>query len=625
MANILKLQDDLKGLPDNALIQYAQSPNGQVPQYLVLGELQRRKTMREEYQQSQTQAPQSTVAEDLEQGLGSVAPQEAPQEVPQEAPQEQPVVQAAAGGLADLDVPDHMFQEHNMAGGGIVAFDEGGHVPRYAGNTDGSLVRSTMTKERFYSLSPEEQQAYLDEMQLRALQKDELGIETVNPELYALGAGKLGLSGVSGVGKYLAGRYPRFSTIGGKNWAYGPGGAGEITSGIAKDVGKSALYPFKLAAERPFLTTAGGVGAASLFGGSDMPDGTKERKMLFPSEGKQPAMQMSPEQAATVLNKNSEVLNTGILSPRGRAGDGSAPKVPGVSDQQYDPTKFELPIAPTIPRTTIDIPKELGVQDWFEENKESLKAAGIDPEYYSKKETKYKERVGKLGEDKKTAGLMALTEFGFRLAGSKSPYFGQAAGEAGVGALQTYSGEMKDLKKREDALQDAQDRNEDAKYLLARGDAGRAQDAIEKRNERVQLAKTKQAEIDANREQVIATLANQIKITGMNNANSMAIARMQIDGQREVARMQRELGLDNAMATTLVTTATKNFEALLGPELVKAKVNPEYVIDSNVINSAWATAMAQAGQAVRQAKGSASGVQSSAPTGNMPPLSSFQK
>jgi hypothetical protein len=152
MANILKLQDDLKGLPDNALIQYAQSPNGQVPQYLVLGELQRRKAMREEYQQSQTQAPQSTVAEDLEQGLGSVAPQGQPQEAPQqpqEAPQEQPVVQAAAGGLADLDVPDHMFQEHNMAGGGIVAFDEGGHVPRYAGNTDGSLVGSPFSRSPF--------------------------------------------------------------------------------------------------------------------------------------------------------------------------------------------------------------------------------------------------------------------------------------------------------------------------------------------------------------------------------------------------------------------------------------------------------------------------------------------
>jgi hypothetical protein len=109
----------------------------------------------------------------------------------------------------------------------------------------------------------------------------------------------------------------------------------------------------------------------------------------------------------------------------------------------------------------------------------------------------------------------------------------------------------------------------------------------------------------------------------MNNSNSMAIARMQVNGQMEVAKLQRELGLDNAMATTLVTTATKNFESLLGPELIKAKTNPDYVIDSNVISTAWATSLAQARQAVSQAKGSVSGVQSTAPTGGLPPLSSF--
>jgi hypothetical protein len=40
-------------------------------------------------------------------------------------------MQAAHGGLAELHVPDHMFQEHNMAGGGIVAFDEGGPVKHF--------------------------------------------------------------------------------------------------------------------------------------------------------------------------------------------------------------------------------------------------------------------------------------------------------------------------------------------------------------------------------------------------------------------------------------------------------------------------------------------------------------
>ena len=123
MANILKLQDQLKGLPDRALMQYAQNPTGEVPQYLVLGELQRRKNMRDEFQQSQAQAPQKTVAEDLtQQGIAQLQPQ--PQMQPQMQPQRQP-------GVAALPVPDTMFQEQSMAGGGIVAFDDGGEVDKY--------------------------------------------------------------------------------------------------------------------------------------------------------------------------------------------------------------------------------------------------------------------------------------------------------------------------------------------------------------------------------------------------------------------------------------------------------------------------------------------------------------
>jgi hypothetical protein len=121
MANILKLQDQLKGLPDTALVQYAQNPDGNVPQYLILGELQRRKTMRDEYQQSQAQAPQKTVAEDLAGGVAQLQP------AMQQPQPQQPVGQ----GVASLPVPDNMFQEQNMAGGGIVAFEDGGEVERF--------------------------------------------------------------------------------------------------------------------------------------------------------------------------------------------------------------------------------------------------------------------------------------------------------------------------------------------------------------------------------------------------------------------------------------------------------------------------------------------------------------
>ena len=106
--NIIKLQDELRGVPDNALIGYVQNPTGHVPSYLALSELQRRKDMRAKYQQQQ--APESSVADDLEQ-----------EATPQPQPQQ-------AQGVASLPVPETMYQEDNFASGGIVSFDDGGEA-----------------------------------------------------------------------------------------------------------------------------------------------------------------------------------------------------------------------------------------------------------------------------------------------------------------------------------------------------------------------------------------------------------------------------------------------------------------------------------------------------------------
>jgi hypothetical protein len=102
--NINKLQADLQHVPDQALIGYVQNPNGEVPSYLALAELSRRKKIRAAGPEQQPQAAKPSVA----------------QQLVQEA-QPQP-------GLAQLPVPEHMFNEKTMAAGGIVAFDGGGNV-----------------------------------------------------------------------------------------------------------------------------------------------------------------------------------------------------------------------------------------------------------------------------------------------------------------------------------------------------------------------------------------------------------------------------------------------------------------------------------------------------------------
>ena len=111
--NIIQIQNDLKNVSDQALVNYVQQPNGQVPSFLALGELNRRKEMRQDY--AKNNPPKSTVAQDLEQsapkdqGLGMLArhPMQA------EAPQSQ--------GVANLPTGE-MFNEKNFATGGIVAF-----------------------------------------------------------------------------------------------------------------------------------------------------------------------------------------------------------------------------------------------------------------------------------------------------------------------------------------------------------------------------------------------------------------------------------------------------------------------------------------------------------------------
>lgn len=86
--NIIEMEDMVKGLPDQLLMQEAQAPSGRIPQFLALSEVQRRKEMRDRFQQ---QAPQATVKDQiLQSGIAAALPQGAPGMPPQMPPQGQP-------------------------------------------------------------------------------------------------------------------------------------------------------------------------------------------------------------------------------------------------------------------------------------------------------------------------------------------------------------------------------------------------------------------------------------------------------------------------------------------------------------------------------------------------------
>lgn len=155
--NLIQIQEHLKDLPTQAIMSYANGQNPEVPPYMALGEMNRRKSM----EQRAAQAPDSSIKDKLESelsqqtalpGIGqgmnmrmnpagmpqpmqAAQPQMAPRMQPMQVPpmaQKMPPQQMsqpgaipagapgmAGGGLANLPIRRRMF---NYAPGGIVAF-----------------------------------------------------------------------------------------------------------------------------------------------------------------------------------------------------------------------------------------------------------------------------------------------------------------------------------------------------------------------------------------------------------------------------------------------------------------------------------------------------------------------
>ena len=157
--NLIEISEQLKDVPDRFLMKEVQAPSGAYPAYLVVAELGRRKRMRDT---AMKERPETTVTEDLTQPSPeqlqmamaqmqqpqtmSGMPQMAPAPMAPQAPQAQMMSQQAprlnAGIMAtpqateELSAQDAMAAQQmmppvGMAGGGLVAFNEGGKVKKF--------------------------------------------------------------------------------------------------------------------------------------------------------------------------------------------------------------------------------------------------------------------------------------------------------------------------------------------------------------------------------------------------------------------------------------------------------------------------------------------------------------
>lgn len=132
--NIIELQDNLKDLPDSALMQEMQMPTGNMPQFLVLSELKRRKRMRDEYQRQQA-ADMPTVAEEVMTAAG--APQQGLTAIARNMAPNSSIAQNTSADMAVQREPTRMPQM--MADGGILKMARGGIFAQPTGQ-DGTYI-----------------------------------------------------------------------------------------------------------------------------------------------------------------------------------------------------------------------------------------------------------------------------------------------------------------------------------------------------------------------------------------------------------------------------------------------------------------------------------------------------
>lgn len=133
--NLIQIQEHLKEIPMDALIQYANQSNPEIPPWLALTEIQRRNKVQEQVQPPEASVKEQIERKAVEQGINQLAADQARQQqasqqlaqqmtepsgqVPEGVPEP---VQMASGGIASVPVGD-IFK---FDGGGIVTFAGGG-------------------------------------------------------------------------------------------------------------------------------------------------------------------------------------------------------------------------------------------------------------------------------------------------------------------------------------------------------------------------------------------------------------------------------------------------------------------------------------------------------------------
>jgi hypothetical protein len=437
----MSIGKNLSYISQQKLIDYVKNPElaaaASIPAASALFELQQRVVKDKELaalkaKEAMAQGPQSvadkTIAASQEQGLPAAM---------NFAQNNQPMDD---GGVASLDTGD-MYQEQNFAGGGIVAFDDGGDV-------------DLKTRSRFDTLTNEEKQIIAAQYGLGA----DLGNRR----------GSIGAEYAGSVDQRGA-TVPRISELRGRymtdqgneyNARYMPDAR---ALSVDRNAGRTSVG----ADVAPGPDNS--MGLRSIRGSYITDDGTRYGAGYNVDTRQALLEQINKEGNSLGLNVSRDGVGVQGQYRFAEGGDvkrfayGAAVKT---DPERYDPFYYKDAAAALVPTRKLPTAGE-----YFEDQRSAEKELGVDPDYYAKR---MKEVAAATAEETDSAKRLANANILFAMADTLSSTPGpilRGLSRAAPAGLKAGTEALKDLRELEKTKREAENKLRDAEYSQKRGDA----------------------------------------------------------------------------------------------------------------------------------------------------------
>lgn len=168
---------------------------------------------------------------------------------------------------------------------------------------------------------------------------------------------------------------------------------------------------------------------------------------------------------------------------------------------------------------------------------EAAKAFGIDPEFYKKRGEEVGLEREKLTKEKGNVLADALIAGGLGVAAGNSPYALQNIATGATKGFEAYQGQMKDIRERDKALVESQNRIKEAEYLRSIGQADAADKAIQESKKLKREANVMNIGIENDVAKAQATAKTDASKTGFTEKMANQRVGAQIAAQKEIAKL----------------------------------------------------------------------------------------